>query len=105
MVIDESYNCSRHEEAALNSRHQEGVGVDEFFSRREFLDQRSDSWPEHPETGGYQCVHGVDFPDFDPVGECEYCNHQNDYGTDGVEHHDQAAPVFAVDDYASEWEQ
>ena len=45
------------------------VGLHELALGREFLNQRSDRRPEHPEAGGDQRVHQVELPDSDAMLE------------------------------------
>ena len=68
----------------------------------EFLDKRCDGRPEHPESGGDQRVHQVEFPDFRSAEEGQNGNRQDDDGACGIEHHDQPAAVLAINDNAGE---
>ena len=102
VVVDESNDRSGNQPAALDSRQQKRVGVDELFSGRQLLDQRGDGGPEHPEAGRHQRVHQIEFPDFYFAGKRQDRNRQNDDGADRVQHHHQPAPVFAVDQNSGE---
>ncbi len=102
MVVDESNDRPGNQPASLNSRQQKSVGMDELFSRRQFLDERGNGWPEHPEAGRDQRVHQVQFPDFYLAGKRQDRNREDDDGADCVQHHDQPAPVFAVNQNAGE---
>ena len=102
VIVDESDDGPGDQPPALNPRQQKGVGVDELFSRCQFLDQRRDGWPEHPETGRHQRVHQVQFPDFYLAGKGQDRNRENDDGADSIQHHDQPAPVFTVNQNSGE---
>ena len=102
VVIDKADNGPGDQPPSLNPRQQKGVGVDELFSRRQFLNQRSDRWPEHPEARRYQRVHQVEFPDFYLAGKCQDRNRQDDDGAERIQHHDQPAAVFAVNQNSGE---
>src|SRR5579864_1734274 len=52
-VVNESYNCSRDQESPLHARKQECVRLHELAFRGEFLDERCDCGPEHPEPGSH----------------------------------------------------
>ena len=71
MVVDESDDGAGDQPSALHARQQKGVGVDELFSGREFLNQRGDGRPEHPEAGRHQRVHQVEFPHLHAAREGE----------------------------------
>ncbi len=105
VVVDKSHDGAGDEPASLHAGKQKRIRVDESFTRREFLDKCRDGRPEHPEAGGNQHVHGVKFPDLYAMGESQQGDHENNYTARGVEQHDQPAPVFAVNHYASERKQ
>src|SRR5207245_2215765 len=59
LVVRKSNDRSSNKPSSLYSCQQKSVGVDKLVSRGQFLDERSDGRPEHPEAGGDQAVHGV----------------------------------------------
>ena len=79
--------------------------MDEFIAGSHFLNERGNGRPEHPEARRDQHVHRVQFPDFGFSFECEHGDGRNDERAGCVEHHDQTAAVFAVNNYAGEWKQ
>src|SRR6266566_905976 len=105
LVVRESNDRSSDEPASLYSGEQKSIGVDELVSRSQFLDERSDGGPEHPEAGSDQSVHGVQLPDLCSSGEGENGNCKDDNRASGVEHHDQSATILAVNDHACKREQ
>ena len=62
VLVDKAYDGASDEPTALYADHQKGVGTDVFGVGREFLDQRGDRGPEHPESSRDQHVHGVKMP-------------------------------------------
>ncbi len=100
VVINESDDGSGDEESTLYPGKQKRIGVHELAPRREFLDQGGNRRPEHPEAGGDQCIHQVKLPDLHAVlkGEDGHCH--NNHSAQGVEPHDQAAAILAVDDHS-----
>src|ERR1700722_20546159 len=102
MVVHERDNGAGDEPSALHAGEEESVRLNEFAFGREFLNERSDCGPEHPEAGGDERVHQIKFPDFYPVLEGEDGDGGDDDGANGVEEHDQTAAIFAVDDDAGE---
>jgi len=76
--------------------------VHELALGREFLNERGDGRPEHPEAGGDQGVHEVEFPDLHAMLKGEHGDDGDDDAAHGVEPHDQAAAVFAVNNDAGE---
>src|SRR6185312_17397281 len=71
LVVHKTDNRASDQPSALNAREQKCIGVNEFLAGREFLDERCDRWPEHPEARGHECVHHIEFPDFGAVLEGE----------------------------------
>src|SRR6202453_1525231 len=102
VVVHESDEGAGDEPSSLNAGQKKRVGLHELALGREFLNQRGDGWPEHPETGGDEGVHQVELPHLHPMLEREDGDGHDDQGADGVEPHDQAAAIFAINDYASE---
>ena len=102
MVVNESNNGPGNQPSTLDSCQQKSVGVDKLFSGSQFLNQRGDGWPEHPETGRNQRVHQIQFPNFYFARERQDRNHQDDDRTKGIQHHYQPAPVFAVNQHPRE---
>ena len=76
---------------------KKGIRLHELTFGRELLDQRRDGWPEHPEAGGDQRVHQIELPDLHAMAKREDRYGYDDHGAHGVEPHDQAAAIFAVD--------
>ncbi len=74
----------------------------ELRVRGELLDQRSDGWPEHPESGGNQNAHEIDFPQFRHSVVSQNGDDENDGPATGIEHHHEPPAVFAVNHYAGE---
>jgi hypothetical protein len=104
VVVDESNDGAGHQPAPLNSCQQEGIGFNELALGCEFLDECCDGRPEHPEARGDQHVHQVELSDLDSVPERENRDCHDDDGAGGVENHDEAATVLAVDDDSGEGE-
>ena len=104
VVIDEPDNRAGNQPASLDAGQQKGVGIDEFFPRSQLLDEGGDGRPEHPETRRHQHVHQVEFPDFHFAGIGQQGHDHDDQGARGIEDHDQAAAIFAVDEDAGEGE-
>ncbi len=104
MVVNEPNNGPGNQPTALDSRQQKRVGVDKLFSRRQFLNQRGNGWPEHPETRRHQRVHQVQFPDFHLAGKRQDRNREDDDCAKRIQHHHQPAPVFAVNQNSGEGE-
>ena len=102
VVVDESDDRSGNQPAALYSRQQKSVGVNEFFSGSQFLDQRRDGRPEHPEARRHQSIHHIKLPDFYFAGESQDRDHKNDDGAGRIQPHHQPAPVFAIDENSGE---
>ena len=90
------------EPSALHAREQKSIRLHEFAFGREFLDERGDGGPEHPEAGGDEGVHQIQLPDLHAMLKGEDGHDHNDHGAHGIQPHDQAAAVFAVDDDAGE---
>src|SRR5258706_3780463 len=104
VFVYESDNRAGNHPSALHASQQERVRRHELAFGREFLDERGDGRPEHPEAGGDQRVHQIELPDLNAAAKGQYRDHENDDGARGVEHHDQSTAVFAVNDYAREWQ-
>src|SRR5579872_1695377 len=51
MVVDEADDGAGDEPSTLNSSHEKVAGRNILRFRREFLNERSHGWPEHPEAG------------------------------------------------------
>ena len=78
--------------------------MDEVLIGSQLLNQRRDGGPEHPEAGSHQRVHQVKLPEFHLPLKGQDRDDKNDDCAGGVEHHDQASPVLAIDDDPSERE-
>ena len=104
VVIDESDDRAGNQPASLDAGQQKSVGIDEFFPGSQLLDEGGDGRPEHPETRRHQHVHQVEFPDFHFAGIGQQGHDHDDQGARGIEDHDQAAAIFAVDEDAGEGE-
>src|SRR5438105_9345899 len=72
VVVHKAYNCARDQPPSLHSRQQKRVGLNKFSFWRKFLNERGDSWPEHPEASSYQHVHQVKLPDVHASQKCEH---------------------------------
>src|SRR5207248_8284163 len=103
-VVNESNHRTSNEPAALNSGHQKRVRMNELVLGSELLNECADSRPEHPEAGGHQHVHQVELPYLYLACKGENRDHENDDGSNGVQHHDQPPTVFAVDNHARKGE-
>ncbi len=96
VVVHEADDRTGDEPSALHPCQQKRVRVHEPVLRGQFLNEGGDSRPEHPEPGGDQRVHQVELPDLHAVPEGEDGHGHDDHGAQGVEPHDQAPAVFAV---------
>ena len=96
VVVDEAHDRARHQPATLNAGQEEGVCFHELALGREFLDQRGDGWPEHPEAGSNQSVHEIELPDLDLAAKRQNGNRQNHQSPGRVQHHHQVTPVFTI---------
>ena len=59
VVVHKAYDRPGDQPSALYARQQERVGVHEFLTRSQFLNQRGNGRPEHPEARGHQRIHQV----------------------------------------------
>ena len=102
MVVHEADERAGDEPSALNAGQKKSIRLHELTFRREFLDERGDGGPEHPEAGGDEGVHQIELPDLHAVAKREDGDGHNDHGAHGVEPHDEAAAIFAINDDAGE---
>ena len=104
MVVHEADDRAGDEPSSLNSGQEKSIRLHELAFGREFLDQRGDGRPEHPEAGGDESVHQIELPELHAMPKCENGHGHDDDGTHGIEPHDQAAAIFTVDQDAGERE-
>ena len=102
VLVDKSDQRAGNQPAALDSRQQKRIRLHELALGRQFLNQRRDRRPEHPEARRHQRVHQVEFPHLHAMQERQHHDHEDDDGAQRVEPHHQPPPVFAVDDDAGE---
>ena len=102
VVVHKADDGAGNQPSSLHASQQERIGLHERPLRCEFLNQRGDGRPEHPETGGHQRVHQIELPDLHVVPKRENGDGYDDDRAHGVEPHDEAAPVFAIDQDAGE---
>ena len=57
VVVHESNHRTGNQPSPLYARQQESVRMNEAILRSEFLNERGDGWPEHPESRRDQHVH------------------------------------------------
>ena len=104
MVVHEADEGAGDEPASLHAGEKKSVRLHELAFGREFLNERGDGRPEHPEACGDESVHQIELPDFHAVLKGQDAYGDNDHGADGIEPHDQTATIFAVDNHAGEGE-
>src|SRR5437868_4107562 len=102
VVVNKSHNRSRDQESSLYAREQECVRLHELAFRGEFLNERGDCGPEHPEPSSYQSVHQIKLPNLYPVPEREDGHREDNHSAYRVEPHHQASTVFTVDHHSRE---
>ena len=102
VVVHEADDGACEEPSTLHTGHQKSIGMHEPVFRREFLNERGDRRPEHPEAGSDQCVHQIEFPDLHAMQEREDSDRHDNHGAQRIEPHHQAPAVFPVDNYAGE---
>src|SRR5262249_31062477 len=57
VVVHKADNCPGNQPPTLKAGQQKAVGLYEFLTWREFLDQGGHGGPEHPEPGSDQDAH------------------------------------------------
>ena len=102
VFVDKSDQRPGNQPSPLDPGQQKRIRLDELAFRRQFLNQRCDRRPEHPEARRHQSVHQVQFPHLHAMEEGKHHDHENDDGAQSIQPHDQPPPVFAVDDDAGE---
>src|SRR6202040_2058447 len=88
--------------SSLHASQEESVRLDELAFWSEFLNQRSDGWPEHPEAGSDQSIHQVELPDLHTMSKRQHSNAHDNHSAHGIEPHNQAPAIFAVNQDAGE---
>ena len=101
-VVNKSHDGAGDQPAALHSGDEKAVGLQKCGFRCEFLNQRRDCGPEHPEAGGHQNAHQINFPQRRHSAIREYGHGKNDQCAAGVEGHHQPPAVFTINHHACE---
>src|SRR5208282_5631818 len=96
MFIDKSDQGTGNEPATLNSGEKKGIRLHERALRGQFLNERGDGRPEHPEAGGDERVHQIELPYLDAVENGEDGDYEDDDRAQGIEPHHEAPPVFTI---------
>ena len=102
VVVHEADERAGDEPSSLHAREKKSIRLHELAFGREFLNECGDGRPEHPETGGDESIHQIELPDLHAMLKGEDAHGHNDDGAHGIEPHDEAAAIFAVDNDAGE---
>ena len=102
VFIDKSNQRAGNQPSSLDAREKKCIRLHERALGRQFLNQRRDRGPKHPEARRHQRIHQVEFPHPHAAHERQHHDRKNDDGAQSIQPHHQPPPVFAVDDDAGE---
>src|SRR5579864_2833993 len=102
MVVHEADDRAGNQPSSLHACEQESIRLHELTFGCEFLNERGDGGPEHPEASGDESVHQVELPDLDAMSKREDGHANDNDSAHSVKPHDQAAAIFTINDDAGE---
>src|SRR5690242_16022527 len=96
-VVHKTDNGASNQPSTLNTGQKESIRMNKFIFGSEFLNERRNCWPKHPEARSDQRIHQVHFPNFYTMLKSENRNDHNNKGAASIKQHHQPPPVFAID--------